>query len=71
MKAPARNILILTAASVFGLLLAMNPPQSTRVDSGVSPEGIAAFLAGANNGSDLVSSVDWSKIKQEPLSPTF
>ena len=71
MKAATRNVLIVIAASVFGLLVAMNLPQGTRADNGVSPEWTAANLAGANNASDLVSSVDWSKIKQEPMAPTF
>jgi hypothetical protein len=71
MKAAARNVLIVITAAVIGLLLAMNLPQSPSVDNGVAPEGIAANVAGANNASDLVSSVDWSKIKQEPMSPTF
>jgi hypothetical protein len=66
-----KNVLIVIAAAVFGLLLAMNLPHSTRVDNGLAPEWIAANLAGANNASDLVSSVDWSKIKQELMSPTF
>jgi hypothetical protein len=66
MKAAAKNILVVIAASVFGLVLAMNLPQSTRVDNEVAPN-----LTSANSGSDLVNSVDWSKVKQEPMSPTF
>lgn len=71
MKAATRNILILIAASVCGLLFAMNLPQSARVDNAVSVVGIAANPAGVSNTSDLVSSVNWSKVKQEPMSPTF
>jgi hypothetical protein len=66
MKAASKNVLIVMGASVFGLLLAMNQPQDTRVD-GVA----AAQVASASNAADLVSSVDWSKIKLEPAVTTF
>lgn len=52
MKAAAGNGLIVIAVAVIGLLLAMNLPQSTGIDNGVTPEEIAANLAGANNATD-------------------
>jgi hypothetical protein len=66
MKAATTNVLIVMGASVFGLLLAMNQPQDIRVDGAAT-----AQMASAGNSADLVSSVDWSKIKLEPAVTTF
>ena len=66
MKAATTNVLIVMGATVFGLFLAMNQPQDTRVD-GVA----AAQVASADNAADLVNSVDWSKIKLEPAVTSF
>ena len=72
MKAAERNVLIAIALFVLGLLLAMNWTPSTPVDKGiVSPVGIPANVASTSTSAELVSSVDWSKIKQEPMAPTF
>jgi hypothetical protein len=71
MKTVAKDVLVLVAASTFGLVLAMTAPQSASADNGAALEGYSATVTGANSQSDLVSSVDWSKIKQEPTSPTF
>jgi len=66
MKAAAKNVLIVMGASVFGLLLSMSLPQDIRVDGPAS-----ARMASADKAADLVSSVDWSKIKLEPAAATF
>lgn len=72
MKAAEGNVLIAIALFVLGLLLAMNWTPSTAIDKGiVSPAGIPENLASTNTSAELVSSVDWSKIKQEPMAPTF
>jgi hypothetical protein len=72
MKAAERTILIAIALFVLGLLLAMNWTPRTAIDKGTgSPVGIPANLASTNTSIELVSSVDWSKIKQEAMSPTF
>jgi hypothetical protein len=71
MKEATNYVLVLIAASVSALLMAMTLPQSTVIDNGGFTDGIASNLARANYGSELVSSVDWSKINQELMSPTF
>jgi len=71
MKTVTNNVLILVAASTFGLVMAMALPQSTIADNAVTLDGISSNVVVANTQHELVSSVDWSKIKQEPTSPTF
>jgi hypothetical protein len=71
MKTAANNALVLVAAAAFGLVLAMALPQSSIADNSVTLDGISANLIVASNQSELVSSVDWSKIQAEPASPTF
>jgi hypothetical protein len=66
MKAATANVLIVMGASVFGLFLAMSQSQDIRAD-GVVP----VQMASASSAADLVSSVDWSKVKLEPAVTTF
>jgi hypothetical protein len=62
--AAARNFLLVTALSLSGALFAMVSTSSSIADTNaVSAGSNAAFALGAN--------VDWSKVKQEPMSPTF
>jgi hypothetical protein len=72
MQAAARNVLIVITLSILGLILAMNLPQSANLDNGiVLPSSVPENMASANTAVELVSSVDWSKIKAEPAAPTF
>ena len=71
MKTASKEVLVLVAASTFGLVMAMTLPQSAIAESGVSFEEISATFPVASTQNELVSSVDWSKVKQEPVSPTF
>jgi hypothetical protein len=66
--AATRNFLVVTALSLSGALFAMVSTSSSSADtSAVS----ATWNAGSNAGVDLGANVDWSKVKQEPMSPTF
>jgi hypothetical protein len=71
MKVAKNEVLVLVAASVFGMLLAMTSPHGIAFDNGPSAEVVGVSPVNADFGTELVSSVDWSKIKQEPMSPTF
>ena len=70
MTAAEKNVLIAIALFVLGLLSATNWTPSTAIDKGiVSPAGIPENLA--STGTELVGSVDRSRIKQESVAPTF
>lgn len=71
MKKVARNVLIATATSAFGLGVAMTLPQRNHVSNDAPIDGIAVNVPSVSSVSDLTSSVDWSKVKQEPMPPTF
>jgi hypothetical protein len=66
--AATRNFLVVTALSLSGALLAtVSTPSSSADADAVS----VTWNAGSNAGFDLGANVDWSKVKQEPMSPTF
>jgi len=69
MKTAVTNVLIVLTLMISGGLLAMNRNKAPSLDAGAAPT--SANLAMANPSVELVSSVDWSKIKPEQVSPTF
>jgi hypothetical protein len=72
MKVVQRKSMIVITLFILGLLVAMNWTPSNAMNKGVvSPVGIPENLASANTGIELVTSVDWVKVRQEPMSPTF
>jgi hypothetical protein len=72
MNTTARNTMVALALSVSGGLLAMNWAPNAAVDKGVVASAFPQTSStSVNTISELVASVDWSKVKQEPLPPTF
>jgi len=78
MNATARNAIVALALSVSGGLLAMSWAPATSANKGVGSQAFTQTdfaLIGASepvsNVSELVASVDWSKVKSESLPPTF
>jgi hypothetical protein len=72
MNTAARNTMVALALSISGGLLAMNWTPNAAVGTGVVASAFPqASSTSVNTISELVASVDWSKVKQEPLPPTF
>ena len=69
MKTAVTNVLIVLALLICGGLLTLNRSKAPSLDGGVTP--VSANLASGKAGFELVSSVDWNKLKQEQVSPTF
>jgi hypothetical protein len=69
MKTAVTNVLIVLTLMISGGLLAMNRTKAPAQDAGAFPT--AANQATGSTGSELASSVDWSKVKQAQATPTF
>jgi hypothetical protein len=69
MKTAVTNVVIVLTLMISGGLLAMSRDKAPSLDAGAVPT--SSNLAKASPSVELVSSVDWSKIKSEQVSPTF
>jgi hypothetical protein len=68
MNTAARNIMVAAALFLSGGLLAMTlNPASSADTSAIS----AVWNTQPTNSFDLGANVDWTKVRQEPKSPTF
>jgi hypothetical protein len=68
MSKAAKATMVVVALFVSGGILATNvSPVSSTKASAVT----VTWNSGSNASFDLGANVDWSKVKQEPMSPTF